>query len=67
MTEVGELKISQLIDELEHADDDMELLIMSQPDGHPLAYRIRDLEWRDEEGRAVVYIVEGSQKGYVPK
>ena len=60
------MKISQLIEELQDVDDEIELLIMCQPDRHALAYRIRGIEWRHEDNRDVVYIVEGSQRGYIP-
>ena len=61
--------VRQLIDELEDYDEDMEVRLMSQPYRRPLAYKLASQpleEGRDSEtDEMVLYIVEGSQIGYV--
>jgi hypothetical protein len=60
------MKVKHLIAELEEVPDgEAEVLLMSQPDRHALAYRIRGIEWRGKPGDEDIYIVEGSQIGYV--
>lgn len=60
------MKVKHLIAELEEAlDGEAEVFLMSQPDRHPLAYRISGIEWRGEAGEEKIYIVEGTQIGYV--
>ncbi len=63
------LTVRQLIDELEDYDEEMEVRLMSQPDRRPLAYKLASMpleEGRDPESdEMVLYIVEGSQIGYV--
>ncbi len=61
------MKVKHLIAELEEAlDGEAEVFLMSQPDRLPLAYRIRGIEWRGDASEEDIYIVEGTQVGYVP-
>ena len=58
------MKLKKLIEELQDymGLDDAEVLLLSQPDRHPLAYGIARVEEHEDK----IYLIEGSQKGYGP-
>lgn len=60
------MKAADLITELQEYDDpEAEVVLMSQPDRHPLFYRIRSrVDSEDVGGKTFIILEEGSQIGY---
>lgn len=59
------MTVRQLIEELEDCmDDDVEVRIAEQPH-RPMEYGIKKVVLVEEDGKAVFYIVEGTQHGYI--
>jgi len=60
------MKVRELIEELEECmDDTAEVVLMSQPDRHPLYYYLRSsIDIRDVGSKCFIILEEGSQIGY---
>lgn len=60
------MTVAELIELLEGCDPDAEVVIAEQP-RYPRVYRVAGVEdWSGSE-RNVIYIVEGSEKGSLPR
>jgi hypothetical protein len=61
------MTVQELIEELNYVNSDAQIRFASQPNW-PLEYSFSGpVEVGDEDGFPTVYLVEGSQLGYLPK
>ena len=60
------MKVTELLDYLEEADGEAEVVFVSQPDRHPLLYHFsRKVEFEtSSSGKEYVLLTEGRQIGY---